>query len=295
MIKDLVSVIIPSYKRSDTLARAIDSALHQTYKNIEVLVVDDNVFNDEYSEALKSVIQNYNNDSRVRLITQEKHINGAEARNAGVRASRAEYIAFLDDDDEWYPDKIEWQMNLLNEHPEAGGVAGGATLWEGAQEVSRLSQSPITEKNLLFNVLIRKVDFATSTFLCKKTAFEAIGGFDVNLVRSQDLQLFADFLSHYRIIPIWDKHTTKMYIESRINQLDSKKLSINKEAFFDSISDVLNKFPESTRNRIKSAHYYEIALVAFREGNYGIGIKYLLKGFKSPMSVLDLIERYKNR
>ena len=84
-------------------------------------------------------------------------------------------------------------------------------------------------------------------------------------------------------------------MQEKINQLDSKKLSINKEAFFDSISDVLNKFPESTRNRIKSAHYYEIALVAFREENYGIGIKYLLKGFKSPMSVLDLIERYKNR
>lgn len=293
--KPLVSCIIPSYKRSDTVIRAIDSALNQTYDNIEVLVVDDNYNGDEYSQSLHKLIQKYENEPRVRLITQEKHINGAEARNAGVRASNGDYIAFLDDDDEWLPEKIAFQMDIMKADPELGGVVGGASLWEGNREVSQLSMPGVTEKNLLLNILIRKVRFSTSTFLCRKSCFLAIGGFDTNLVRSQDLQLFADFLAHYRIYPITKHRSTKMYIESNINRLDSNKLIKNKEAYFDSISDVLEQFTKATQNRIKSAHYYEISLVAFREGNYFVGLKYLYKGIKSPRSIIDLIERYKNR
>ncbi len=293
--RPLVSCIIPSYKRSDTLLRAIDSALNQTYNKIEVLVVDDNIQGDEYCIALREILRHYKDQPRVRLVTQEKHINGAEARNAGVRASEADFIAFLDDDDEWLPDKIEYQMNILESDPGLGGVAGGATLWEGDKEVSHLPQKRISEDNLLLKVLIRDVRFATSTFLCRKEAFNAVGGFDIQLIRSQDLQLFADFLFKYRIYPIWDKRTTKMYIESNINRLDSHKLSINKNAFFESIADVINSYTSNEQRRIKSAHFYEIALVAFRERKILFGIKYLFKGFKSPRSIIDLISRYIDR
>lgn len=295
MERPLVSVIIPSYKRTDTLVRAINSALDQTYKNIEVLVVDDNIHGDEYSLSLKQIINQYKEEPRVRLVTQAKHINGAEARNAGARASLGDYLAFLDDDDEWLPDKIEVQMDLMMENPELGGVAGGATLWEGDKEVSHLPKKEISEENLLLNVLIRKVDLATSTFLCKKTAFMTIGGFDNNLVRSQDLQLFVDFLAHYRILPISNRRTTKMYIESNLNRLNSNKLILNKQDFFHSVSDVMNSFPRTTRVRIRSAHFYEIALVAFREKKITLSAKYILKGLQSPISILDLIERYYNR
>lgn len=291
----LVSCIIPSYKRSDTLVRAIKSALNQTYENVEVLVVDDNINGDEYSIALKEIIHQFGREPRVRLISQEKHINGAEARNAGVRASNGEYIAFLDDDDEWLPNKIERQMEVMFADPQLGGVAGGATLWEGEKEISHLPLSKVTEENLLLNVLIRKVRFATSTFLCKKEAFEAMGGFDTNLIRSQDLQLFADFLAHYRIYPLTSELTTKMYVESNINRLGTKKLIHNKKAFFNSISDVIDSFPKPTRKRIKSAHYYEISLVALRERRVLIGMWFFLKGVTSLRSIIDLIDRYKTR
>lgn len=103
---NLVSCIIPSYKRTDTLRRAINSVLKQTYKNIEVLIVDDNFNGDEYSEQVRNIVVSFDNP-RIRLISQPMHINGAEARNAGVRAAKGEYIAFLDDDDEWLSEKIE--------------------------------------------------------------------------------------------------------------------------------------------------------------------------------------------
>ena len=289
----LVSCVIPSYKRADTLKRAIDSVLAQTYKNIEVLVVDDNISGDEYSIALKEILNHY--DDRVKLVEQKVHINGAAARNEGVKASSGEFIAFLDDDDEWQPTKVEKQLDILKSDPGLSGVAGGATLWENGKEISHLPSEPITEKDLLLKVLLRNVDLATSTFLCKKSAFIQMGGFNPNLRRSQDLQLFSDFLYQFRIYPIWNFRTTKMHVESAINRLDSKKLAANKEDYFDSVDKVIKSFPKSTQRRIKSAHYYEVALVALRERNFLFAMKYIFKALASPASLIDLYKRYRNR
>ena len=101
-VEGLVSVIMPTYKRSEKLLRAIDSVLNQTYKNLELLLVNDNEPFDEYTELLeKNEVEKYSNDERFHLILQDKHINGAVARNVGIRQARGQYIAFLDDDDWW--------------------------------------------------------------------------------------------------------------------------------------------------------------------------------------------------
>ena len=109
----LVSVVIPTYKRSDTLSRAIESALNQTYQKIEVIIVDDNEKGSLESKKVQEVLQKYNN--RVMYINPEKHINGAVARNYGIKKANGDYIAFLDDDDEWKEDKIKKQLDYLKE------------------------------------------------------------------------------------------------------------------------------------------------------------------------------------
>ena len=291
----LVSCVIPSYKRADTLRRAIDSVLAQTHKELEVLVVDDNIAGDEYSNALRKIIEEYKDDGRVKLVTQPKHINGAEARNAGVRASHGEYISFLDDDDEWLPDKIERQIAIMENEPQLGGVAGGVTLWENGVEISSLPKKKIKEDKLLYKVLTREVGLATSSFLCKKSAFNDIGGFDVSLKRSQDLQLFAHFLAKYRIYPISNFRTVKMHVESSINRLNAKEQALNKEEFFISVQDVLNKYPRRIQRRIKSAHYYEVAYISLKERSYSLVFKYAFKGLLAPLSLIDLYKRYLNR
>ena len=290
----LVSCIIPSYKRCETLQRAIDSVLKQTYSNIEVLIVDDNIPNDEYSNSLREIIKQYD-DARVKLVTQKVHINGAVARNEGVKASSGEYIAFLDDDDEWLPDKVERQLRILKSDTGLSGIGGGVTLWCGGKEISKLPKKEITEEKLLLKVLIREVGLATSSFLCKKEAFIEMGGFDPTLKRSQDLQLFTDFLHKFRIYPVWDFRTVKMHIESSMNRLDAQKLASNKKEFFNSVDDVIKSFSKSEQRRIKSAHYYEVAFVALKEHKFLFAIKFLLLGLASPKSIVDLYKRYKER
>lgn len=105
MIAPLVSVIIPTFNRADTVRRSIDSALDQTYRPLEVIVVDDGS-----ADATRDVLSGYGD--RIRPIYQA---NGGPsvARNTGVSAARGEFIAFLDSDDTWKPAKIERQVSLM--------------------------------------------------------------------------------------------------------------------------------------------------------------------------------------
>lgn len=99
----LVSVVIPTRYRPDFVCKAVTSALQQTYKNIEVLVVIDGP--DLSTEEALSSFQ----DPRLRVLALRENVGGSEARNAGVREGRGKWVAFLDDDDEWLPAKIEKQ------------------------------------------------------------------------------------------------------------------------------------------------------------------------------------------
>lgn len=122
MIKGLVSCIVPTYRRSDTLSKAIDSILQQSYYKLEILIVDDNEPNDEYSRKVQSILRSYE-DKRIKYLQQTHHKNGAAARNFGIRNANGEYIAFLDDDDTWEPEKIEKQIAFLNLNKEFAGVS----------------------------------------------------------------------------------------------------------------------------------------------------------------------------
>lgn len=102
----LVSVIIPTHKRPNLVKRAVESAQRQTYKNLEIIVVIDGP-EDETFKILNTI-----SDERFRVIPLEKNVGLSEARNTAVRAARGPWIAFLDDDDEWMPEKIERQMKV---------------------------------------------------------------------------------------------------------------------------------------------------------------------------------------
>lgn len=168
----LISVVIPMYNASGTIVRVLDSVKNQTLKcNYEVLVV-----NDGSKDNSQSVVEKYisENDSlNVILINQ---VNGgvSTARNTGLRASTGDYIAFLDSDDEWYPEKLEIQLNLLENHPEID-LLGCA--------FNGLYMKNLPEKKLLnigVNNLIYKSYFQPSTVILKRKVFDEIGYFDEN-------------------------------------------------------------------------------------------------------------------
>ena len=180
-MQQLVSVIIPTYNRADTVKRAVESVLGQTYSNIEVIVVDD-CSSDDTKKIIESI-----SDDRVSFIRLETNSGACVARNKGVENASGEYIAFQDSDDFWHPDKLEKQVSFL-EKGEYDFVTCG---------FYRISNSSRTEigfhdcnidpiKNwceLLDNNWV-----STQTILCKKSCFEKIS-FDRSIKRYQDWDL----------------------------------------------------------------------------------------------------------
>ena len=293
MTEDLaVSCIIPTYHRCDTLKRAIDSVLAQTYDKLTVIVVDDNVPNDEYSQKVQEVIRCYADNEKVKYFQQEKHINGAVARNFGVQKAESKYIAFLDDDDEWLPNKIEMQIKYLQENPDCKGCSVLYSILKNGNEIKRCRE--YNNHNLQFKVLKREVAIYTSTFLCEKNSFLSFGGFDEELQRHQDLQMFVCFLESNNI-GVLNEYLTIIHADSIINRPTTEKLICVKQQFFTSIQSILSRYKKKECKRIKKAHYFEIAVSSLKEKKYRICLQYIFKIGFSPISFYDVLKRIKNR
>lgn len=114
MSNPLVTVVVPTYKRAERLTRALDSILAQTYSNLEVLVVNDNEPSSEFDESTEAELVEYaRRDSRLRCVHTAGKTGGGAARNFACRQASGEYLAFLDDDDIYLPDKIETQLSFM--------------------------------------------------------------------------------------------------------------------------------------------------------------------------------------
>jgi len=122
-MNDLVSVIIPTYNRSYFVTEAIESVLCQTYPNIELIVVDDYSM-DDTEEKLKP----YKNKGKIKYIRNEKNKGISPTVNTGLLAANGKYIARLDDDDLFMPDKIEKQVKHFEEDPDVGMVTSGCLI-----------------------------------------------------------------------------------------------------------------------------------------------------------------------
>lgn len=287
-ISGLVSVIIPTYKRSDLLENAINTVLNQTYKNIELIIVNDNIPKDEYSHKLYELLSKYN-DNRLVLIEQKKHINGAAARNEGIRIAKGEFISFQDDDDYWELNKIEKQVQLLKSLDSSyGAVSCLMRIYLNGK--LQLATLPYRSGNILLDILERRTSLGTGAVLMRRTALDDAGYFDENLSRHQDLQLFSHFASKYKI------KLDKVYLHNREskdhqNRPDSSKLQEIKENYFNSISDIIENLSLAEKKRILALHNFECAYSFIKEKNIIIGVKKIKLIFNSPTTFYLALER----
>lgn len=109
----LVSVIIPTFGRPDYICRCIDSVLNQTYKNIEIIVIDDNGVNSTNQIDTNAILKKYLSSDCIVYKVLDHNSGGSIARNTGINLSNGDYLTFLDDDDEFLPNKIEMQLDSL--------------------------------------------------------------------------------------------------------------------------------------------------------------------------------------
>ncbi len=283
-IKGLVSVIIPTYRRSDMLDRAIKSVLNQSYENIELLLVNDNIPGDEYSQALLEKVKEYERDKRFRLIEQKKHVNGAVARNEGIKQAKGEFISFLDDDDWWETEKLKIQVDVLSHlSDEWGGVSCKYNFVNSDGKVIGKSLD-YEDGNVYRDVLNLITDVTTCSLLLRHTALDEAGYFDENLLRHQDFQLVVDFtfLFKLKLVP---EYLLNIDVSDEQNRPDGEKLLEHKRKFFASVSPVISQLTKSEQKCIQCMHKFEVGYVFFKNKNILKGIKYSLAIFTSSKAL----------
>lgn len=172
-----VSVIMPTHNRRDLLERALQSVLAQTFTGLEVVVIDDGS-TDATAEYLASI-----DDPRVRVLRQPVPAGACAARNAGIRAATGRFLVFLDDDDEFLPNRVALMVAAYE--PQFAYVATGI-LFINSRGRARVKMPPprITTQAMLFRIV------TGNSVLVERERVLALGGFDEHLASSQDYDLW---------------------------------------------------------------------------------------------------------
>lgn len=257
---DLVSVIIPTYKRSENLSSAIDSVIEQTYDNIEILVVDDNDPTTEYRSVTEALVsQLAKRDQRIKYIKHPKNLNGAAARNTGMLEAKGDYICLLDDDDVYLPNKIEDCLKELQKSDsKIGGVYGGFLGWNSkSNDLDRYKSGDLTYD--LLTLQYKNHYLHTNTALYKRSALLAINGFDDSFQRHQDLELNLRYFELFEI-GVVPKLVAKLKPAPvpNSNQLFGEKLFEVKSKYLKKFKGLISDFSLDLQDEIYLANWSEV-------------------------------------
>lgn len=172
-----ISVIIPTYNRVYTLKRAIDSVLNQSYKNFELIIVDDGS-NDETPNLIKSYTDKL-------LYIRVQHKGPAYARNIGIKISRYNYIAFLDSDDWWNKNKLLSQLDYMAKHP-TYAISHTQEVWYKNGKILNQKKRHRKYGGYIFERCLPLCAVGISTVIIKREVFEDVGYFDESLPACED-------------------------------------------------------------------------------------------------------------
>ncbi|WNM20228.1 glycosyltransferase family 2 protein [Flavobacterium capsici] len=239
MNNPLVSVIIPTYKRSDFLIRALESVLKQTYSPIEIIVVDDNDGDNEFRLATAENIKSYIEKNLIQYYKHDFNKGLPAARNTGISHANGEFIAFLDDDDEFLPDKTRLQVDcFLNNNSNVGLVYGSFIRFETDSNTERI----IRPKHAgdLQTVLGLNHIGPPSMVMCRKEAVVKVNGFDGSFRSREDIEFYYRIAKYYEVEYVSDI-IMKYYIHpNTMSKIHADKL-LYMVRFIDKFNDELKK------------------------------------------------------
>lgn len=190
-----ISVIIPTYNREHLLGRAVKSVQLQTYKNIEIIIVDDASTDQTYAliERMRE------EDSRIISLRLEENGGAARARNKGVENAQGEWIAFQDSDDIWHKDKLEKQLAYAFENPEYRMVYHPFWVKTKTEEGKYPRDDMRDLSGNIYEALLKRNTIGTPTMLLKKADFLEMGGFEASMESLEDWEFALRFAYKYKI------------------------------------------------------------------------------------------------
>ncbi len=269
-MKVLVSVIIPNYNYANYVCEAIDSALNQTYENIEVIVVDDGS-----TDGSREVLESYG-DKITTIFNDNAGVS--VARNNGVKSSGGKYVAFLDADDIWLPQKLAKQVKLFENERDLGLVHVGVEEFDSTEHSlnTRLEgmSGSVSHEFLLFERPV--VLGGGSGLMITREIFNEVEGFDPMLLTSADWDLFYRISRRYKIgfvsevLLKYRIHGSNMH--GNIKRMEREMLYGFEKAFNEQSADVQNIKRQAYGNLHKT-----LAGSYFQAGQYGDFLRHAFK------------------
>lgn len=260
----LVSVVMPTYNGEKFLDKALMSVFAQTYKNYEVIVVDD----DSQIPQTEAICRKYGD--RIKYV-KIRHAGQSAARNAGIRNSRGEYIAFLDDDDLWMSEKLEKQITFY-ETLKAKGIHPGL-IYTGHRIIDE-SGVPFSsylykcEGNQLRTLLFLDFIGTPSSVMTTRSVLDDVGFFDESMTTSEDFELWLRIARKY---PIYSVNEILIGYRDRLGSV-SKSAEKKSKATSDMISRKLSSSEYGPMNAASResllAHYREAAALRLKNAAY---------------------------
>lgn len=218
----LVSILMPTYNRASYLNEAIDSVLDQTYRNFELLVVDDGS-----TDNTREVVDSYLSDSRVRYLYKE---NGGQSsgRNFGFSHSRGEYICFLDSDNKWLPKKLDICISAALENPDFDIIYGENIAIDS--DGNELHKIRMRRHSGCITAELLKDNFVTiNTATLKRGCYDTMGGLDENFLRAPDYEFWLRLSTKYRFLHIPEYMAQYRIMEDQISSDKEGRFKANKE------------------------------------------------------------------
>lgn len=209
----MISVIIPTFNRASLISRAVKSVINQTYRDIEIVVVDD-ASTDNTEDVIREIDCPF-----LHYIKLEENGGACRARNIGIKNAKGEYVSFLDSDDQWETDKLEKQMHFLLEK-DAEMVA--CNFWYEKDGNKKVYIDPKHSEEFRFEELLNANCITTGAILIKKETILSIGGFDEEMPRYQDWDLVLNVAKYTKIYFLKEPLLTLYFQKNSITNSTSK-------------------------------------------------------------------------
>ena len=280
----LISVILPTYNREKLLKNAIHSVLNQTHSNLELIIIDDNS-----SDNTQILIKSFN-DKRINYIKNNKNLRAPSCRNIGISASTGDFIAFLDDDDEWYPNKLEEQIKLFKKES-IGLVYSTTDLFFENYNLSYPTKPQ--KRGYIYNdILINNYIGATPSVIIRKEALKTLKVsnneyFDTNFPARQDYDLWIRLCKRWDVDYVSSSLVKQNYrnnlerISSDLNNHISAHKMLNEKYKVD-INSMLSN--QQIKDRLINQVLF-LAAQAIKISNIKLAQKYYLNAFIKKKSL----------
>lgn len=263
----LVSVIVTTHNRCDLLKCAIESALNQTYANIELIVVDDNS-SDNTQELTRSLKE------KIIYMRHNKCLGGAAARMTGSKKASGEYIAFLDDDDQWTPNKLDVQVPVIEQSPSKVGLIY-AWMEYFRDNKSIGVHAPELRGNIFEEMLDKQAIGGCPTIIIKREVFDNVGYFDESLPRGNDGDFIRRITKHYQVdyvpqvlVKVYAGHADRISVNSVKNL---KNAAIAFEERLASFKEDFDKYPRQKATVLTKLGTTYIQTGQTKKGLYCLG------------------------